>query len=103
MEKVKPLFLKLISTFSDKDELAASSRPCHDYAFFVQDKVQPIQVQVLLNYIRVNMELDTGASLSIMSKSTCERFWSIDVERSELHPSSFNLKVYGGSPLKCSR
>ena len=84
--------------FSDD---AANPNVCYDYVFSIgEDKVQPIQVHVLLDNVKVNMELDTGSACSIISKSMFESLWPIDTERPELHPSSANLRVYGGSPLK---
>lgn len=87
--------------FSENDALASSSSSCYDYVFSIgEDKVQPIQVQVMLDNVNVNMELDTGSACSIISKSTFERLWPIDTERPELRPSLANLRVYGGSSLK---
>ena len=65
------------------------------------DKVQPIQVQVLLNEVRVTIELDSGSACCLISKSTFEKlFWPTVSERPELQHSAAVLRVYRGASPK---
>ena len=75
----------------------------YDFVFNVKkENVKPIVVHVLMNKVKVPMELDTGASCSLISKNTYEQIWPSPESRPSLCPSSANLRVYGGSPLRVS-
>ena len=60
-------------------------------------RAPPIQVILNLNGIDIPMEVDTGASLSVMSATTFKATWKTDPPR--LHPSNVHLKTYTGEQL----
>ena len=55
----------------------------------------PINVEVKLNDMPVTMELDTGASLSIMSESTFNKLWS-GKSKPPLSAAEIELRTYTG-------
>ena len=59
---------------------------------------EPTRMQVLLNDVPVDMVLDTGASLSIISQMTFNRLKQHDATLT-LHPSSTQLLTYTGEPI----
>ena len=69
------------------------------YVFTLQSSDQnPITVQVELNQVPTEMELDTGASLSLINKSTYDSIAS----QSQIQPlqkSDVKLKTYTGEPV----
>lgn len=79
----------------------AQGEACYDYVFSVgETKVNPITMTILMDKVKLEMEVDTGAARSLISEKTYEQLWSNCMTRPKLRPSSVNLKVYGGSPLK---
>ena len=63
--------------------------------FALQSKVQPIKVQVQLNSCEITMEVDTGASLTLLSEST----YSQIATNQELKPTTVKLSTYTGELL----
>ena len=63
---------------------------------------EPTRMQVLLNNVPVDMVLDTGASLSIISQATFNRLKQHDATVS-LHPSATRLLTYTGEPIPVVR
>ena len=61
----------------------------------VSAKTPPFTVQVKLDGVQVDMEVDTGASVSLMSESTFKRIWP---QRS-LEPSQVHLRTYLKEPI----
>ena len=61
----------------------------------VSAKTSPFTVQVKLDGVQVDMEVDTGASVSLMSESTFKRIWP---QRS-LEPSQVHLRTYLKEPI----
>ena len=59
---------------------------------------EPTRMQVLLNDVPVDMVLDTGASLSIISQATFNRLKQHDATLT-LHPSTTRLLTYTGEPI----
>ena len=59
---------------------------------------EPTRMQVLLNDVHVDMVLDTGASLSIISQMTFNRLKQHDATLT-LHPSATQLLTYTGEPI----
>ena len=59
---------------------------------------EPTRMQVLLNDVPVDMVLDTGASLSIISQATFNRLKHHDATLT-LHPSTTRLLTYTGEPI----
>ena len=53
---------------------------------------------MLLNAIEVEMEVDTGASATIMSEATYRRTWP-KVKAPLLQPTQTRLQTYTGEPL----
>ena len=64
------------------------------------DRIKPFLIPIKLNGKSVNMELDTGAACSLISKYTYEELWPSSNKKPHLEPSSLNLKVYGGGDLE---
>ena len=62
------------------------------------DKVNPIEVDIVINNAEVTMQVDTGASVSVMSEETYKNTWT--QERPALEPSTVKLKTYSGEQLK---
>ena len=59
---------------------------------------KPIEVSVTLSTAETTMEVDTGATLSIMSEETYNRLWTPDA-RPPLLPSSAKLSTYTGEKI----
>ena len=60
----------------------------------------PFVVKVQLNSCDVCMEVDTGASASIISEETFKSLWPTKAERPALTPSSRRLQTYTGQELQ---
>ena len=63
-----------------------------------EQRPSPFIVKVQLNNCNLNMEIDTGASASLLSMDTYRRLWKKGT-RPELKPSSRRLKTYTGELL----
>ena len=65
------------------------------------DRSKPIMVEVEVNGKTLQMELDTGASVSLISEQTYLTAW-VDSDRPALRQSSKKLQTYTGEsiPLK---
>ena len=59
---------------------------------------QPLTVRMLFNAIEVEMEVDTGASATIMSEATYRRLWP-KAKAPLLQPTQARLQTYTGEPL----
>jgi len=64
----------------------------------IQMKLKPIEVSVTLSNVETTMEVDTGATLSIMSEETYNRLWDRHA-RPPLIPSSAQLSTYTGEKI----
>ena len=62
----------------------------------VEENINPLKVVMLVDGQKLEMEVDTGASLSLISKSTYQR---LKFARG-LQPSTVNLRTYSGEPVK---
>ena len=62
------------------------------------NRVKPIQVTVNVNGVDITMEVDTGASVSIISESTYRKYWEKG-QAPPIVPSRTNLKTYTGEQL----
>ena len=85
-----------------RDELASSSKQSESlvgsdaYSLFtVQSKLQPLTFQVKVNKVDLHMELDTGASLSVISEQTYNSFFSNE----QLQPTDVTLRTHSGEEL----
>ena len=68
-----------------------------DYIHYTYPKKDPFMVGLVLDNVEVSFELDTGASRTLMSKST---FSSIFRDKVGLKHSSVTLKKYGNVSMK---
>ena len=59
----------------------------------------PITVTVTANEVPLNMEVDTGASASIISQKTYQSLW-IKKQAPKLSPTKVKLRTYTGQSLK---
>ena len=85
-----------------RDELASLSKQSESllgsdaYTMFtVQCKLQPLTFQVKVNKVDLPMELDTGASLSVISEQIYNSFFSNE----QLQPTDVTLRTYSGKEL----
>ncbi|XP_058858757.1 uncharacterized protein K02A2.6-like [Acipenser ruthenus] len=63
-----------------------------------QQREKPITVEVIINDQVTTMEIDTGASVSIISESTYNRNWPLD-NKPELTTSDVVLRTYTGEQV----
>ena len=84
----------------EQPQLQAVSSDPESYTLYpVQSqRVHPIEVQVKVNGACMTMELDTGASLTIISEQTYRKTWPQDTP--PLQPSSTKLHTYTGEELE---
>ena len=70
------------------------------YAMFtIRDNAsEPIVLEVLLNSVPIEMELDTGASTTIINNSTYQSLFEME-KVTPLSPSTIHLKTYTGQPI----
>ncbi|XP_076052771.1 uncharacterized protein LOC143032187 [Oratosquilla oratoria] len=61
---------------------------------------EPIMMDVTLDSVCVPMEMDTGATCSLMPRCQYEGFWPVESERPPLNASLTVVNAYGGTPLK---
>ena len=62
-------------------------------------RLNPMMVSLELDHKEVQMEVDTGASASIISEATYQKLWS-RAEAPQLQPSTARLRTYTGEELK---
>ena len=60
--------------------------------------VKPLKVTVCVDNVELNMEVDTGASVSIISEETYSRLWS-EGQQPSLQESAITLRTYSGEQL----
>ena len=96
-----------------KRQSATGSKPTHtvaeandvteqpEYPMYTikSSAAQPIIVEVHLNDVTVSMEIDTGATLSIMSKATYQVTWRREADAPPLQPSTTTLRTYTGESI----
>ena len=70
----------------------------HPLFYSTTSRPKPIKVTVTLNNVDTPMEVDTGATLSVMSEATYSSLWKADV-RPDLEPSSARLSTYTGERI----
>ena len=81
-----------LETAGDSDEL---EDPVYSLFRTTTGRPRPIEVSVTLSNAETVMEVDTGATLSVMSDETYNRLWAPDA-RPPLLPSSAQLSTYTG-------
>ena len=86
----------------DKVPTECDVDPIYEFVFSVRENVSddPIVVDVTLNSVRVPMEMDTGATCSLIPRSRYEQLWPEASTRPFLDASNTVVKAYGGTPLK---
>ena len=67
--------------------------PTYDLYHVESDRSEPVQVTVLLNQVEAVMEIDTGASVSIISDATYRALWA-DSACPTSRPSSAKIQTY---------
>ncbi|KAJ8023800.1 hypothetical protein HOLleu_36342 [Holothuria leucospilota] len=89
---------KKVKQVSDKSKTSEpSTEPSQEYLFNVRSKKGgPITVQVKVNEKLLTMDLDAGASLSLVSHKTFQKMWP----NALLEELMFCLKTYTGEELK---
>ncbi len=83
----------------DPADATDSDHDSEEYGLFAvgcTDGIDPIVVELELDGQRVRMEVDTGASLSVVSETTFARLWP----GRSLEPSTVQLKTYTGEALQ---
>ena len=60
--------------------------------------VKPLKIAVRVDNADLDMEVDTGASVSIISEDTYSRLWP-DGQQPSLQESSITLQTYSGKHL----
>ena len=72
-----------------------------DYNMFVvnTDRVAPFTASVVVNGAALEMEVDTGAALSLISAATCSQLWPPGMAP-QLSKPSVRLRTYTGEELK---
>ena len=66
--------------------------------FHGSDRSPPLEISVLVNGVPLNMEVDTGATKSIISEQTYRRLWP-DGRAPPLAKPSARLKMYTGQTI----
>ena len=89
-----------VKTLLEESADAAIAMDCmQEYTLFAvgsSDGRSPIDVELELDGHRIRMEIDTGASLSLVSEATFKRLWP----GRPLEPSTVRLKTYTGEVLQ---
>ena len=82
----------------DWEEPVESTAPVEIYDLYhVQGKNRcPYMIQVVLNGAPLQMEVDTGASMSLISESTYLNLWEVSPK---LQPTTIKLRTYSGQQL----
>ena len=70
----------------------------HSLYYSTAKRPKPIEVAVTLSEAETTMEVDTGATLSVMSEETYKRLWDRDT-RPPLQPSTTQLTTYTGEKI----
>ena len=64
--------------------------------FMGKSSTEPVQVQMMVNGKRLDMEVDTGAALSLISESTRKAIFP----KEKLRPAKLSLKTYTNEPIE---
>ena len=101
--KVNPASQTHNLSFSSDDPAAANGskleRPDEYSMYHVRSSHSPIMIELKLNGTPISMKLDTGAGISIVSKSTYYQLWP-ESKRPPLQTSTVLLKTYTGEKLQ---
>ncbi len=85
-------------TLNLEPELDSDAEP---YPLFYSStpRPRPLEITVLLNEVETQMEVDTGATLSVMSEGTYKSLWASNV-RPQLNPTGVRLTTYTGEKIQ---
>ena len=81
-----------------EDNSVEPEDPVYSLYHTTAGRPRPIEVSVTLNTAETVMEVDTGATLSVMSDGTNNRLWAPDA-RPPLLPSRIQLSTYTGEKI----
>ena len=70
-----------------------STEPVH---YMEKRSTEPVQVQMMINGKRLDMEVDTGAALSLISESTRKAIFP----KEKLRPAKLSLRTYTNEPIE---
>ena len=80
---------------SSKELSGESGDDHHLYAIISSSKPQPFRVDIIINYKLTTMEIDTGASLTLVSECTLHDLWPDTC----VTPSKVKLHSYSGETI----
>lgn len=88
---------KLASTH----QLTGSDEEAEEYHLYNSStgRSKPMEVSVTLNGVETTMEVDTGATLSVIIDKTYQFLWSVSAQKPHLKPISARLKTYTGEQI----
>ena len=84
----------------DGEHHEGSNDPAYPLFNVTHTSAKPMLVTVKLNQIPTNMEVDTGASVSLISKDTYDKLWPNSAAAPPLKQSSVLLRTYTGEHLE---
>ena len=67
--------------------------------FTLTEATPPLLVDMTVNKVPLQMEVDTGASVSLISRDTYRKLWLNQEWRPKLQPSPRRLRTYTGQEL----
>lgn len=65
----------------------------------LDSRAQPLAVAVMVNHSELEMEIDTGASVSVISEATYRRLWDAN-HAPPIRNSTGTLRTYTGEDIK---
>ena len=83
----------------DIEDPNSDSDSCNNLYSVSQNRIKPLVATVKINDATLQMEIDTGASISLISKATFDKLW-VRNSVPDLRPSDVLLKTYTGEPLQ---
>ena len=84
----------------DGEHHEGSTDPAYPLFNVTHTSSKSMLVTVKLNQISTNMEVDTGASVSLISKDTYDKLWPNSAAAPPLKQSSVLLRTYTGEHLE---
>ena len=89
---------QVTDTAEDSTKNIEGTGASYNLFHFTEGHAQPIVVTMGVSGAEIAMEVDTGASVSIISEATYNKLWSKD-QAPQLQPSHVNLETYTGEQL----
>ena len=69
------------------------------YSLFTLTEATPLLVDMIDNKVPLQMEVDTGSPVSLISRDTYRKLWLNKEQRPKLQPSPRRLRTYTGQEL----